>query len=159
VDDSLYDPDENIIIDLGAPTNATLGSANQFTVDIEDDEIPLCEVGTHLLTVGTDSIVWSITNEGEALIFTGGSITWPAYTPNQPRLTEVRFSGIPVFNGSEKPPAYSYFAWEGFSSLDTTNVAFFFDGITGTGDHILVGNFQNAGDGTTCNLIETYNKP
>lgn len=159
IDDSIYDPDENIIIILGAPTNATLGSATQFTVDIEDDEIPLCDVGTHLLTVGTDSLVWSITNEGEALIFTGGSITWPANTPNQPRLLEIQFSGLTVFSGSEKPPAYSYFAWEGFSSLDTTTAAFFFDGSTGSGDHVMVGNFQNAVDGTTCNLIETYNKP
>jgi len=159
VDDSLYDPDENIIIDLGVLINATPGSATQFTVDIVDDEIPLCEVGTHLLTVGTDSLVWSITNEGEALIFTGGSITWPESTPNQPRLLEIQFSGATVFSGSQKPLSYSYFAWEGFSSLDTTTAAFLFDGPTGTGDHILVGNFQNAGDGTTCNLIETYNKP
>lgn len=159
VDDSLYDPDENIVIDLGEPTNANLGSVTRFTVDIEDDELPLCEVGTHLLTVGTDSLVWSITNEGEALIFTGGSITWPETLPNQPRLLEIQFSGSPVFNGDQKPPSYSYFAWEGFSSLDTTTTAFFFDGPTGTGDHVLVGNFQNAEDGTTCNLIETYNKP
>jgi len=159
VDDSLYDPDENIIIDLGVLINATPGSATQFSVDIVDDEIPLCEVGTHLLTVGTDSLVWSITNEGEALIFTGGSITWPESTPNQPRLLEIRFSGATVFSGSQKPLSYSYFAWEGFSSLDTTTTAFLFAGPTGTGDHILVGNFQNAGDGTTCNLIETYNKP
>jgi len=159
IDDSLYDPDEKIIIDLGAPTNATLGSVTQFTVDIEDDEIPLCDVGTHLLTVGADSLVWSITNEGEALIFTGGTITWPENTPTQPRLLEIQFSGSTVFSGSEKPPSYSYFAWEGFSSLDTTTAAFLFDGPTGAGDHVLVGNFQNAGDGTTCNLIETYNKP
>jgi len=159
VDDSLYDPDENIIIDLGVLINATPGSATQFTVDIVDDEIPLCEVGTHLLTVGTDSLVWSITNEGEALIFTGGSITWPESTPNQPRLLEIQFSGATVFSGSQKPLSYSYFTWEGFSSLDTTTAAFLFNGPTGTGDHILVGNFQNAGDGTTCNLIETYNKP
>jgi len=159
IDDTLYDPDEDIIINLGAPTNATLGSATQFTVDIEDDEIPHCDVGTHLLTVGTDSLVWSITNEGEALIFNGGSITWPANVPNQPRLLEIQFSGSTVFSGSEKPSAYSYFAWEEFSSLDTTTAAFFFDGSTGSGDHILVGNFQNAVDGTSCNLIETYNKP
>ncbi len=159
MDDSLYDPDEIIIIDLGVPTNGTLGSATQFTVDIEDDEIPHCDVGTHLLTVGTDSLVWSITNEGEELIFTGGSITWPESTPNQPRLLEIQFSGATVFSGSQKPPSYSYFAWEAFSSLDTTTAAFFFDGSTGSGDHVLVGNFQNTVDGSTCSLIETYNKP
>lgn len=159
IDDSIYDPDENIIIYLGAPTNATLGTAVQFTVDIEDDEIPLCDVGTHLLTVGTDYLAWSITNEGEELIFNGGSITWPANIPNQPRLLEIQFSGLTVYSGSQKPPSLSYFSWEGFSGLDTTDVTFFFDGSTGSGDHILVGNFQNAVDGTTCNLIETYNKP
>ncbi len=159
VDDSLFDPDENIVIDLGVPTNANLGTATQFTVDIEDDEIPYCEVGTHLLTVGTDSLGWSITNEGEELFFTGGSITWPASIPNQPRILEIQFSGSPVFSGGEKPPSYSYFAWEGFSSLDTTTMAFSFDGQLGLGDHVLVANFQNANNGTTCNLIETYNNP
>jgi len=156
INDSSYDPDEKIIIDLGTPVNAVLGSNIQYTVNIEDDELPICEIGTHLLTVGTDSIAWSITNEGETLNFTGGSITWPEAIPNQPRLEEIQFSGNTIFSGSEKPTYYSYFAWESFAQLDTTDVTFLFDGVLGIGDHILVGEFQNAADGTTCSLTEVF---
>ncbi len=156
--DSIYDPDEKIIIDFGIPVNAVLGSNTQYIVNIEDDELPICEVGTHLLTVGTDSIAWSITNEGEGLNFTGGSITWPEALPNQPNLEEIQFSNNTIFSGSEKPTYYSYFAWESYAQLETTNITFLFDGVLGIGDHILVGDFQNAVDGTTCSLTEVFQK-
>jgi hypothetical protein len=159
MDDLIYDPDEQIIIDLGEPTNAELGSNSRYIVTIEDNELPLCEVGTHMLTVGTDAITWSVTNQGEALIFSGGSITWPEASSNSPRLTDILFSGVTVFSGSEKPPSFSYFAWENFSELDTTTVTYYFDSVLGSGSHTLVGNFQNAADGTTCTLTEIYNNP
>jgi hypothetical protein len=159
IDDSIYDPDEQIVISLGAPSNATLGVADQYLVSIEDDEIPECEVGTHMLTVGADSLNWSVTNEGEGLIFTGGSVTWPEASPNKPRLTDIHFSGNSVFAGSQKPTSYSYFAWESFLALDTTTISFSFNGTLGSGNHVLVAKFQNATTGSTCNLTETYIKP
>lgn len=156
VDNATYETDENLIIDLGSPTGAVIGLPNRFTVNIEDDELPPCEVGTHMLTVSTDSISWSITNEGEALIFTGGTITWPETLPNQPYLSEIDFDGNVVFSGGIKPPTYAYSASDGFSQLDTVSVVFSFDGPLGIGTHILQGNFQNASDGTTCSLTENY---
>lgn len=156
VDNGTYEPDENLILDLGSPVGAVIGSPNRFTVNIEDDELPLCEVGTHMLTVGTDSITWSITNEGESLIFSGGTITWPETLPNQPYINVIDFNGSVVFSGGEKPPFYAYSASESFTQLDTVQVEFSFAGPLGLGTHVLQGNFQNALDGTSCILEETY---
>ena len=44
-------------------------------------------------------------------------------------------------------------------SIFNNRFSFNFDGTLGTGEHVLVGNFQNAGDGTSCNLTGIYNKP
>ena len=155
-EDTLFESDETIYIDLGEPINAVLGTATRYTVNVEDNDLPICEVGTHMLTVGTDSLNWSITNEGEALIFTGGSVTWIDAGGNKPKLTEVRFSGSTVFSGSEKPTYLPYFAWKPFAQLDTTNVLFNFDNSLGVGTHILVAEFQNAGDGTVCSVTESF---
>ena len=156
IDDTEFESDEVIYIDLGAPTNAVLGSDTRFSVNIEDNELPVCEVGTHMLTIDTDGFSWSVTNEGEALIFTGGSVTWIDTGGLKPRITEIQFSGSSVFSGSEKAPNYSYSAWESFGELDTTSVQFAFDGTLGVGQNILIGEFQNASDGTTCSLTETF---
>ena len=156
IDDAQFESDEIILIDLGVPTNAVLGSDTRFTVNIEDNELPLCEVGTHMLTINTNGFSWSITNEGEELIFTGGSVTWIDTGGLKPRLTGIHFSGAPVFSGDTKAPNYSYSAWNSFAELDTTNVQFAFDGTLGVGQNILVGAFQNASDGTPCSLIETF---
>ncbi|MCD6425646.1 MAG: pilus assembly protein [Anaerolineales bacterium] len=156
IDDTQVESDEIIYIDLGEPTNAVLGSDTRFTVNIEDNELPLCDVGTHMLTISTDGFSWSVTNEGEELIFTGGSVTWIDTGGLKPRLNEIQFSGTPVFSGEAKAPNYSYSAWESFAELDTTSIQFSFDGIIGVGQHILVGEFQNASSGTTCSLTETF---
>ncbi len=156
VDDAVYDPDENVAVALGSPTNAGLGSPSSFNLVIEDDELPTCQVGTHLLTVGIDAITLSMVNEGEEVEFTGGSISWTAASPNQPRLSTASFAGTQVFSGSEKPPSFSYGAAVPFSSLGTESVAYQFDGPLGTGDHVIVSTFHNLTDGSTCSLTETF---
>jgi hypothetical protein len=156
IDDSIYDPGEKVIVDLGTPTNAYLGSPARFTLNIDENELPPCKVGVHLLTLGTDSISLSIVNEGETVTLTGGSITWPEASPNQPRLTTINFAGSLVFSGSEKPTYYNFVAWESFSSLATESISFEFDSILGSGVHTIVANFQNLSDGTTCSLTENF---
>ncbi len=158
IDDPDYDPDERIVVDLGQPTNAELGSGTRLIVDIDDNELPACKVGSHLLTVGSDSITLSVVNEGETVFFTGGALTWPEASSNNPRLIEVDFSSSVVFSGNIKPTYHSYFAWEEFSSLGTESISYQFDGAIGSGDYILVSNFQNQENGTTCTLVETYTK-
>lgn len=156
VDDVTYDPGEKAIIDLGYPTNAEIGSPASFTLLIEDNELPPCEVGTHLMTVDMDSISLSIVNEGESIQLTGGSVSWQEIDPNQPRLTQITFAGTTVFSGSEKPPGYSYSAAADFYTLTTDTVQFSFDGPLGTGETVVVSNFRNPVDGTTCSLTESF---
>jgi hypothetical protein len=155
-DDSDYEPRERIAVDLGEPVNGELGTSTNFVVDIDDNDLSPCEVGTHLLTVGADSLSLSMVNEGQDLVLTGGSITWPETLPNQPRLNEIDFDGAVIFSGSDKPTVYSYIAWEGFSSLATESVSYQFDGSIGSGEYTIVNNFQNPDNGVTCSLTETY---
>jgi hypothetical protein len=159
VDDSLYDPNEKVVVTLGTPTNAGLGSPSTFTLNIEDNDLAPCEVGTYLLSVGTDSINLSLVNAGQTVTLTGGSVTWPEAIPNQPRLNVIKFSGAAVFSGSEKPTSYTFFAWDEFSSLATESLNFEFDSSLGSGDHVLVAKFQNLAEGTTCSVTEIYTNP
>ena len=155
-DDNLYDPNENVVVSLGTPTNADLGSPSSFTLEIEDNELPPCDVGIHLLTIGTDSINLSLVNEGEDVIYTGGSVSWNENIPNQPRINQVTFAGSVVYSGTDKPTFLSFAAAEGFSSLATESVQFQFDGALGSGTNVIVSNFQNAVDGTGCSVTETF---
>jgi hypothetical protein len=158
IDDTQYESTEKVIVGLGYPTNAELGSPASYTLVIEDNDLPPCEVGSYLLTVGADSITLSMVNEGESVIFTGGSVSWPESSSNQPRLEQVSFTGTVVFSGSEKPTSYAYTAWEDFYTLSTESISWNFSGPLGTGQHVLVSNFQNPVSGATCSLTETFTK-
>lgn len=156
VDDALFDPSEDLVIDLGSPSHANLGSPTKFVLHIEDNELSPCETGAHLLTVGPDTISLSIVNKGEDAQFTGGSITWIDTGGNKPYLTSVQFAGNEVFTGTEKPTFFGYSAAVDFASLDTQVVSYQFDGPLGTGEHTLVSYFQSPFTGTSCSLTETF---
>jgi hypothetical protein len=156
IDDAIYDPAEKITVSLGAPINAEVGSPSTFIMQIDDNEISPCKVGSHLLTVGTDSFSLSMVNEGEDLEYTGGSVSWAEAAPNVPRLLSVSFAGTQVFSGSVKPPTFGFAGSGSFASLDTQAVSFQFDGQLGTGTHSIYSTFRNLSDGTTCSLTETF---
>ena len=156
VDDLTYDPDENVVVTLGPPTNADLGSPTTYTLAIIDNELPPCDVGTHLLIIGSDHISLSMVNEGEDVQFTGGSISWIDSGGNNPRLISVNFAGTEVFSGDEKPTYFSYGAALDFASLDTQVITYQFESLLGTGTHTLASFFQNPVSGTSCSLTETF---
>jgi hypothetical protein len=156
INDTDYEPDENVYVTLSSPVNAVLGSPAVYTLVIEDDDLAPCEVGSHLLTIGSDSISLSMVNEGQDVLFTGGSITWVDSGGNKPRLSSVDFAGTQVFSGSEKPTYFTYAASEGFLSLDTQVITYQFNNSLGAGTHSLVSYFQNPLDSTTCSLTETF---
>ena len=157
VDDAVYDPDENVIITFGSPTNADLGIPATYTLLIEDDELPPCKVGSHLLTIGSDAISLSMVNQGESVLFTGGSITWVDAGGNVPRLISINFAGVEVFSGDEKPVYFTYSAMEDFASLDNQMITYQFNGPLGAGTHSLVSFFLSPVDGSTCSLTEIFN--
>ncbi len=141
VDDNQYDPNENVVVSLGTPTNAVLGSPSSFTLVIEDNELPPCDVGIHLLTIGTDSINLSLVNEGEDVIYKGGSVSWNESKVNQPRINQINFAGNVVYSGSDKPTFLSFTASDSFSSLATESIQFQFAGTLGSGTNVIVSNF------------------
>lgn len=159
LDDNEYDPGETIILTMGDPTNATKGTITEHTIMIEDDELPYCEVELHLLTVGIDSIIWSINNDGESVTLSGGSITWPEESTFKPRLKTITFGGAEVFSGNEAPVVFSYTASETFPETSTRDFIFQFASILGSGDHTMVANFENTVRGNTCSITLTYTKP
>jgi hypothetical protein len=95
-------------------------------------------------------------NEGQAVLFTGGSVTWVDSGGNNPKLTSIHFAGTEVFTGSEKPTYFSYPTVVDFASLDNQVLTIQFDGPLGPGTHTLVSNFHNSSDGTSCSLTETF---
>ena len=159
LDDAAYDPDEQVEVSLGSPTNAVLGSPSTHTITIEDNDLQPCNVGTHLITVGTDAITWSLVNDGESVIFTGGSVSWPKSKGNDPQLTSVSFAGATVWTGSEKPGTIVYSASESFSSLANEQIVAQFAASLGSGTHTLTANFEHTGTGTTCSETVEYNNP
>jgi hypothetical protein len=156
LDDMFYDPNETVGVRLGEPVNAILGSPINYILLIEDDELSTCEVGSHLLTVGSDMFSLSIVNEGEDLQFTGGTVNWVDSGGNKPRLISANFGGIGVFSGDVKPTSYTYSALVDFASLDTQVVSYYFNDSLGAGTHSMVSYFQSAIDGSTCSLTETF---
>ena len=159
LDDADYDPDEQVTVSLGSPTNATLGPTTSHQVSIEDNELKPCDVGTHLLTVGTDSITWSLVNDGESVVFTGGTVSWPKSSGNSPQLTSIQFGGNEVFSGSEKPGTLYYSASESFNTLDNVNVFVQFDSSLGSGNHTMTAEFMHVGSGMTCSETIEYPNP
>lgn len=159
LDDGDYDPAETIVITMGTPTNATLGDDTEHTINISDDELSPCSVQSSLLTVGTSSITWTLSNVGEDVVFSGGSVTWPEASKNDPRLSSVTFAGNTVYSGNDKPGTVTYTASEAFAAGTNVDLSVIFDSVMGSGEHTLVANFQNSTTGDTCSQSITYNKP
>jgi len=159
VDDGVYDPSETIIINMGSPTNAVLGDQREHTISITDDELSPCTVKSSLLTVGTESITWTLNNAGEDIQFVGGSVKWPESSNNKPRLSKIYFAGAEVYSGNDKPGTMSYAANEAFSSGTDADLSVLFDDVLGKGEHKLTANFKNQNTGDTCSQTITYNKP
>ena len=159
LDDAVYDPGEGVAVSLGNPTHAALGSPATHTISIEDNELQPCDVGTHLITVGTDSITWSLVNDGESVTFTGGSVSWPKSSGNDPLLTGIQFAGTTVWTGSEKPGTVVYSASQSFGSLANEQLIVQFATGLGSGTHTLTANFEHAGTGTTCSETVEYTNP
>jgi len=160
IDDDHYDDGETVVVTMGTPTNATLGSITDHAVTINDDELPPCDVGTYVLTVGLDSITWSLVNDGQPVVFDGGSITWPAEAgnDNKPILSTITFGGIEIFSGNTKPGTLNFTAAENFPSLTTRDLSFQFKSELASGSHEISISFTNPDSGDTCSLSTTYNK-
>ena len=159
LDDSIYDPDENIVISMGTPSNATLGNVSEHEIQITDDELPPCDVKSYQLNMGTTSMTWKLSNDGEDVTLTGGSVTWPESSKNKPRLQTVYFGGAEVYSGNDKPGTTSYSTSEPFASEIFVDLSVIFSDPLGSGQHTLVAYFENALHGDACSATISYDKP
>lgn len=159
LNDSEYDPGESILISIGSPVNGVLGEITEHEINITDDELPPCQVESNLLSVGTTNLTWNLVNEGEEVVFTGGSVTWPESSVNKPRLNTIYFGGSEVYSGNDKPGTLSYTANELFSSGSFVDLSIMFSDQLGSGEHSLTAYFQNPLSGDVCSTAISYSKP
>lgn len=150
LDDAVYDPDEFVQISMGTPTNAVLGDLTQHKIYIEDDEITPCDVGTYLYSVGTDSLTWSLVNDGETVTFTGGTITWPDPDTGKPRLNSILFDGAEVYSGNIEPGTLNFTASQSFQTLATGDLFMQFAKELSSGTHSISVSFEHGATGTAC---------
>lgn len=159
IDDAQYDPDESIMVTMGTPTNSRLGELTEHEMTITDDDLAPCKVESSLLTVGTSSLTWTLDNDGQEVNLSGGSVSWPETSSNQPRLTTIYFEGSEIFSGNEKPVYLSYMTNEPFASETYGDLSVMFDGSLGSGEYTVEVNFLNTNTGDTCSQTISYTKP
>ncbi|MEA2007725.1 MAG: Calx-beta domain-containing protein, partial [Chloroflexota bacterium] len=150
---------EYLKLTMGEPNNdAVKGSPSERTIFIQDNEISHCDISSVSFAMGTDSITWSLKNNGEAVLFTRGIITWPAASPNAPRLDWIQFRGVTVHDANESPGTLDYDASPMVSFIfeDTQPLLLQFNSALGSGDYFISAYFENQdAAGYTCSVEYT----
>lgn len=129
LDDTKFELEETVILTLGTPTNAILGSPAVFTLTILDNE-PVCPTADSLPFFGTDGskLAWNISSPNPLVPvkLVSVSIHWPEET--KVNLNAITF-GDPIYAGSAPPPYFSvntpYPLWTG--TFTTRQMIFAFD--------------------------------
>jgi len=132
LDDDDKESDEDVIITLEPPTNATLGSPAQFTLTIQDNEPLNCPFSTGLPAFGTaenkNVLTWTLQSQDPLVPvnLTEVTIHWPA--GSTANVTGITF-GVPIYSGNA-PPIFlavnsPYPLWSG--AFDTRQLVFVFD--------------------------------
>jgi len=106
IDDTLVEVSETIIITLGTPTNATLGSPAVHTITIVDNE-PVCPSPDSLPFFGTGSnrnkLTWTLQSPNPLISVNLVAVTirWPS--GSAANVTAITF-GSPLYSGNALPP-------------------------------------------------------
>jgi hypothetical protein len=147
VDDDDKEQDEDVIVTLDPPTNATLSSPSQFTLTIVDNEPDLnCPFSLGPPTFGgaasKNILTWTLQSQDPLMPvnLTEVTIHWPA--ASTANLTSITF-GVPIFSGNA-PPIFlavnsPYPLWSG--AFNTRQLVFVFD----QNPQIVVGDFYQLG--------------
>jgi Flp pilus assembly protein TadG len=108
-DDALMEPDEKIVITLGTPTEATLGTPNPHTITILDND-PTCPTPDSLPTFGAgpdrNKLSWTLQSPDPLDLINLVSVTirWP--TGTNVNVTAITF-GQTIYTGNALPPFLS----------------------------------------------------
>ena len=132
IDDDDKESDEDVLITLEPPTNATLGSPAQFTLTIQDNEPVNCPFSTGLPSFSTGAnknvLTWTLQSQDPLVPvnLTEVAIHWPA--GSAVNVTSITF-GISLYSG-DAPPIFLAVnspspLWSG--AFDTRQLVFVFD--------------------------------
>jgi hypothetical protein len=132
LDDGDQEPDEDVIITLEPPTNATLGLPAQFTLTIQDNEPQNCPFSTGLPAFGTGAnknvLTWTLQSQDPLVPvnLTEVTIHWPA--ESSANVTSITFGGS-IYSGNAPPIFLAVNSptplWSG--AFDTRHLVFLFD--------------------------------
>ena len=106
IDDLLMEPDEGIVITLGAPTDATLGVPDTHTMTILDND-PTCPTPDSLPSFGAgpdrNKLSWTLQSPDPVDVINLVSVTirWP--TGTNVNVTAITF-GETIYTGDAPPP-------------------------------------------------------
>ena len=132
IDDDDKESDEDVLITLEPPTNATLGSPAQFTLTIQDNEPLNCPFSTGLPSFSTGAnknvLTWTLQSQDPLVPvnLTEVALHWPA--GSAVNVTSITF-GISLYSG-DAPPIFLAVnspspLWSG--AFDTRQLVFVFD--------------------------------
>ena len=120
IDDTEGELDETILLSMGPPTNADLGTPGAHEITILFNDQPICPIEA-LTPLAFDSdglgLNWALRNSGsDTLVLYQLTVTWPTGAPNAPKFDKATFNGSTVFDGNEPHSPYTVTSWLGFES-------------------------------------------
>jgi Flp pilus assembly protein TadG len=169
IDDTLRELDETILLSMGPPTNAVLGTPGAHTITILRSDWPTCTIyDENPLVFDADGLglSWTLNNTGtDQLVLSSLTISWPTGAPNAPKFDQVFFDSNMIFDGNEPHSPYTVTSWLGFESyriLSTSAsvVDTRFTRSLDSGSYVLTLVFRNVTRGYDCSPVtQSKNHP
>ena len=162
LDDTVHEEDETVVVTLGAPANASLGTPSVHTATIIDNDDPVCMIfdGNELNVDSSSRIVsWTISNLGlDKLVLQSLTINWPDDGRDAPKFSAVKFGSTQIWSGNLPQSPQTVTSWQGFSNDRTltsaaTSIGLGFSRTLLAGSYTLTLQFRNLNLGIDCPTI------
>jgi hypothetical protein len=163
INDTLQESYETIVIGMGQPANAVLGTPGAHAITILTSDQPTCDIfDDHELTFYPDGVTmgWSLSNLGtDTLILKSLTITWSTGAPNSPKLDKVFFNTNQIFEGNEPHSPTTVASWMGYDSYrmltsSLSTVVLQFTRSLDPGTYVLSLVFRNVTNNIDCTPVE-----
>ena len=120
IDDLLRELAETILISLGSPQNAVLGTPGAHEITIQASDQPTCDIDdSNPLMFDSDGfgLSWTLRNLGtDTLVLSQLTISWPTGAPNAPKFAQVYANSQLIYNGNHPQSPHTVTSWQGFES-------------------------------------------
>jgi Flp pilus assembly protein TadG len=162
IDDLLRELDETILISMGQPTNANLGTPAAHTITILINDQPTCDIDdSNPLVFDSDGhgVSWTLSNFGtDTLVLSQLTISWPTGAPNAPKFAQVYSNGQLIYNGNHPQSPTTVTSWQGFQpyrelSSTGSTVDLKFTRLLDSGSYALSLIFHNVTRNYDCSLV------